>query len=241
MYRELNGFAFAALLFACGSAQAQHPAQVPRIGFLSGASPSTNMSRHEVFRQGLRELGYQEGKNIVIEYRYAEGEPDLIRKHAAELVRLKVGIILTAGPGPTRAAKAATSTIPIVMAQDNDPVGDRFVASLARPGGNITGLSTFAPELGGKRLEILREVLPKLVTVGVLGNSTSAGNAPTLRQMERAAEVLKVQLHYLDVLGPENIGTAFRSAIEARADAVLTLTSIILSTHRAQILELAVR
>jgi putative ABC transport system substrate-binding protein len=199
------------------------------------------VSRHEVFRQALRELGYLEGKNIVIEYRYAEGKLDSIRKLAAELVRLQVDIILTAGPGPTRAAKAATSTIPIVMAQDNDPVADGFVASLARPGGNITGLSTFTPELGGKRMEILREILPKLVTLGVLGNSTSAANAPALRQMERAAELLKVRLHYLDVLGPENIGTAFRSAIEARADAVLTLTSSILSTHRAQIIELALR
>ena len=222
-------------------AEAQQPTKIPRIGFLSGASPSTNVPRHEAFRQGLRELGYVEGKNIVIEYRYAEGKRDLLRALAAELVRLKVDIILSAGPAPTRAAKAVTPTIPIVMAQDNDPVADGFVASLAQPGGNITGLSTFAPELGGKRLEILREVVPKLASVGVLGNSTFRGYAPVMREMELAAKVFKVQLQYLDVLAPEDIGTAFRAASKGRADAVLTLTSTILSTHRAQIIELAVK
>jgi putative ABC transport system substrate-binding protein len=230
------------MLFAlCSFVHAQQPTKIPRIGFLSGASPSTNVPRHEAFRQGLRELGYVEGKNIVIEYRYAEGELDLLRALAAELVRLKVEIIVSAGPGPTRAAKATTSTIPIVMAQDNDPVADGFVASLARPGGNITGLSTFAPELGGKRLEILREVVPKLASVGVLGNSNFPGYAQVMREMELAAKVFKVQLQYLGVLGPEDIGTAFRAASKGRADAVLTLTSIILSTHRAQIIELAVK
>jgi putative tryptophan/tyrosine transport system substrate-binding protein len=222
-------------------AEAQQPKKVLRIGLLSGASPSTNVPRHEAFRQGLRELGYIEGQNIAIEYRYAEGKRDHYPELAAELVRLKVDIILTAGPGPTRAAKAATSTIPIVMAQDSDPVADGFVASLARPGGNITGLSTFAPELGGKRLEILREVVPKLARVGVLGDSTFRGNEPVMREMELAAKAFKVQLQYLDVPEPKDIGTAFRSASEGRADAVLTLTSAILSTHRAQIIDLATK
>ena len=230
------------MLFAlCSAASAQQPTQIPRIGFLTGASPSTNVPRHEVFRQGLRELGYVEGKNIVIEWRYAEGELDRLHTLAAELVHLKVDIILTAGPGPTRAAKAATSTIPIVMAQDNDPVADGFVASLARPGGNITGLSTFAPDLAGKRLEILKEVVSKLASVGVLGNSTFRGNAPVMREMELAAKVLKVQLQYLDVLEPKDIGIAFQVASKGRADAVLTLTSAILSTQRAQIIKLAVK
>jgi putative ABC transport system substrate-binding protein len=189
----------------------------------------------------LRELGYVEGKNIVIEYRYAEGKPDRYPGLAAELVRLKVDIILTAGPGPTRAAKAVTSTIPIVMAQDNDPVADGFVSSLARPGRNITGLSTFAPELGGKRLEILREVVSKLATVGVLGRPTSRANAPVMREIELAAKVLNVQLQYLDVLEPKDIGTAFRVASNGRADAVLTLVSALLSTQRAQVIELAAK
>jgi putative tryptophan/tyrosine transport system substrate-binding protein len=234
-------FCSAMLLALCFSAQAQQPIKISRIGFLSGASPFTNVPRHEVFREGLRELGYVEGKNIVIEYRYAEGKLDQLRGLAAELVRLNVDVILTAGPGPTRAAKAATSTIPIVMAQDNDPVADGLIASLARPGGNITGLSTFAPELSGKRLEILREVVPKLARVGVLGNSTFPGYAPMMREMELAAKVFKVQLQYLDVLRREDIETAFQAASKGRADAVLTLTSAILSTQRAQIIELAVK
>jgi putative ABC transport system substrate-binding protein len=151
------------LLTTAPPAAAQQPTKIARIGFLSATSPLTNVPRREVFRQGLRELGYVEGKNIIIEYRYAEGKLDRLPTLAAELVRLKVDIILTAGGSPTRAAKAATSTIPVVMMNDSDPVADGFVASLARPGGNITGLSTFAPELGGKRLEILREVVvPKL-------------------------------------------------------------------------------
>jgi putative tryptophan/tyrosine transport system substrate-binding protein len=242
MRMTIIGIALSAMLFAlCCPASAQQAMKIPRIGFLSGASPFTNVPRHEVFREGLRELGYIEGKNIVIEYRYAEGKLDQLRALATELVGLKVDIILTAGPGPTRAAKAATSAIPIVMAQDNDPVADGFIASLARPGGNITGLSTFAPELSGKRLEILREVVPKLAAVGILGNSTFPGYAPMMREMEVAAKAFKVRLQYLDVRRREDIETAFQAASEGRADAVLTLTSAVLSTHRAQIIGLAVK
>src|SRR5215471_983050 len=138
------------LLFAlCGSARAQQPSKIPRIGFLTVSSASALAARIDVFRQGLRELGGLEGKNIVIEWRSAEGKPDGVPALAAELVRLKVEILVTGGPQSTRPAREATSTIPIVMAFDNDPVGNGFVASLARPGGNITGLSTLAPELNG--------------------------------------------------------------------------------------------
>jgi putative ABC transport system substrate-binding protein len=143
-------------------ADAQQPGKIPRIGYLDGASLSVNASRIEAFRQGLRELSYVEGKNIVIDWRSADGKLDRLPVLAAELVGLKVDVILSTGTASTRSAKAATSTIPIVMAQDSDPVASGFVASLARPGGNITGLSNFAPELSGKRLEILREVVPKL-------------------------------------------------------------------------------
>ena len=160
----------------------------PRIGYLTGASLSANAARIEAFRQGLRELGYVEGKNIVIEWRYAEGKLDRLPALAAELVRLKVDVIVTGGPAATRAAKEATSTIPIVMTNDPDPVGNGFVASLARPGGNITGLSTFAPELSGKRLEILREVVPKLSRVAVLGTSTAPGYAQVISEIELAAK-----------------------------------------------------
>ena len=146
------------LLFTISPADAQQPTKIPRIGYLIGQSRSTGSGRIDPFRQGLRELGYVEGKNIVIEWRSAEEKLDRLPALAAELVRLKVDVIVTAGRLPTRAAKEATSTIPIVMTQDSDPVANGFVASLARPGGNITGLSTLAPELSGKRLELLKEV-----------------------------------------------------------------------------------
>ena len=182
MKNQILALSFGAVLSAlCMSADAQQPAKAPRIGFLGGSSPSAISARIEAFRQGLRELGYVEGKNIVIEWRYAEGKFDRLPALAAELVRLKVDVIVTSGPLPTRAAKEATVTIPIVMTQVGDPVGVGFVASLARPGANITGLSSVAPELGGKRLELLKEIVPKLSRVAVLGTSTRPGNARVKR------------------------------------------------------------
>jgi putative tryptophan/tyrosine transport system substrate-binding protein len=143
-------------------AEAQQPTKVPRIGFLITSSPYTISARLEAFQQGLRELGYVDGKNIVVEYRYAEGKIDRLLSLAAELVRLNVNVIITNGSPPTSAAKEATSTIPIVMTQDADPVGSGHVASLARPSGNITGLSNLAPEISAKRLELLKEIVPRL-------------------------------------------------------------------------------
>jgi putative ABC transport system substrate-binding protein len=156
-------------------------------------------------------------------------------------VRLKVAVIVTSGGALTRRAKEATSTIPIVMTNDPDPVGDGFVASLARPDGNITGLSTFAPELSGKRLEILRQVVPKLSRVAVLGSSTATGYAQTLKEIEPAAKAFKMQLQFLDVLHAKDMETAFRAASKGRAQGVLTLNSAILGSQRAQIAELAVK
>ncbi len=144
-------------------------------------------ARTEAFRQGMRQLGYVEGKNIVMEYRYADGKLDRVLALAAELVQLKVDVIVTAAATPTRAAKEATVTIPIVMTNDNDPVGNGFVASLARPGGNITGMASLSPELSGKRLELLKEIVPKLSRVAVIGTSTNSGNAQSLRGTELAA------------------------------------------------------
>jgi putative ABC transport system substrate-binding protein len=223
------------------AAEAQQPKKVPRIGWLTGASLSANAERIEAFRQGLRELGYFEGKNIVIEWRAAEGKLDRLSTLAAELVRLKVDVIVTTGPTPTRAAKEATVTIPIVMAQDIDPVGTGFVASLARPGGNITGLSTLAPEISGKQLELLKEILPRLSRVAVLWASSNPGNAQQLRETERAAGALGVKLQHLDVLGPKDIETAFRAASKGRADAVLVLQSGVVIAHRTEIPELAIK
>jgi ABC-type uncharacterized transport system substrate-binding protein len=223
-------------------AQAQQPTKTPRIGYIAIAFPSSTPARIEAFRQGLRELGYVEGKNIVIESRYAEGKLDRLPALAAELVRLKVDVIVTTGAVITRAAKEATVTIPIVMTNDTDPVSNGFVASLARPGGNITGLATLAPELSGKRLELLKEIVPKLSSVAVLGSSPGPGNAQNLKETELAAGALGVKIQYLDVLGPKDIETAFRVASKARADAVLVLSSAVISSQRTQVLvDLAVK
>ena len=164
----------------CAAAKENPADRIPYCGSVSAQS-----TRTEAFRQGLHELGYLEGKNIVIEWRYAEGKPDRLPALAAELVHLKVDIIVSASPPATRAAKEATSTIPIVMTQDSDPVANGFVASLARPGENISGLSTVAPELSGKRLELLKEIVPRLSRVAVLGTSTEPGNAQSLKEVER--------------------------------------------------------
>jgi putative tryptophan/tyrosine transport system substrate-binding protein len=230
------------LALFCGAvAEAQQPTRIPRIGFLSGSPPSSIKASTEAFRQGLRDLGYVEGKNIVIEWRSAEGKGDRLPALAADLVRLKVDLIVTAGPLVTRAAKEATSTIPIVMAQDPDPVGNGFVASLARPGGNITGLSRLAPELSGKQLELLKEIVPKLSRVAVIGTSTRPGNAQTLREVELAAGAFGVQLQYLDILSPKDIETAFQAAVRERADGALWfVTGSIGNPHRKKIADLAV-
>jgi putative ABC transport system substrate-binding protein len=222
-------------------AQSQQPTKIPRIGFLNAVSLSTYSARIEAFRQGLRELGYVEGKNIVIELRSVEGKLDHVSELAAELVRLKVDVIVTSGPTATRAAKEATNTIPIVMGFDVDPIGNGFVASLARPGGNITGLSALGPELSGKRLELLKETIPNLSRVAVFGTSTQPGNAQLLKEIELVAKAFGVKLQYLDVLGPKDIETAFQAARKGRADAVLVLPSGVIFTQRAQIADLAAK
>ena len=238
----LGVVAIVVTLTVCGArAEAQQPTKVSRIGFLNAGSPATSPGRREVFRQGLRELGYVEGKNIVIESRYAEGKLDHLPALAAELVRLKVDVFVTGGGVSTRSAKDATVTIPIVMTQDIDPVGNGFVVSLARPGGNITGLSTLAPEINGKQLELLKEIVPKFARVAVLGTTTNPGTAQALKETELAAGAFKVQLQYLDVLGPKDIDTGFRTASKARTDAVLVLISSVLNTHRTQVVNLSVK
>ena len=231
----------AVLLGLSFAAEAQQLTKIPRIGFLGASSASALAARIEAFRQGLRELGYVEGKNIVIEWRSAEGKLERLPALAAELVRLKVDVIVTTGPAPTRPANEATSTIPIVMTNDNDPVGNRFVASLARPGGNITGLATLSPELSGKRLELLKETVPRLSRVAVLGTSTVPGYAQALRETELAARAFKVKLQNLDVLDPKDIETAFRAASKEHADAVLVLTGLIFNNQRTQVVDLAVK
>ena len=240
--RRIFAVALCTVLFAlCVSAHAQQPTKIPRIGLLFTATPSAAAARIEAFRQGLRELGYVEGKNILIEQRYAEGQLNHMNELAAELVRLKVDVIVTIGPAATRPAKEATHAIPIVMGVDDDPVGNGFVASLARPGGNITGLASLAPEIGGKQLELLKEIVPRLSRVAVLGTSTQPGNAQSLREAEVAAGALAVKLQYLDVLSPKDIEPVFRTASNGRAEAVLVLRASVFFSHRKQIVDLAAK
>jgi putative tryptophan/tyrosine transport system substrate-binding protein len=239
--QKLASFALSVMIIALGfPAEAQQPKKVPRIGILATVPLSTAAARYEAFRGGLRELGYVGGKNIVIEYRSSEGKTDRLPELVAELVRLKVDVIVATGPNATHAAKEATTTIPIVFMQHGDPVGTGVVESLARPGGNITGLSTLAPELSGKRLELLKEIAPKLSRVAVLGTSTITTHARFLKDHEPAAGALGINLQFLDVLDPKDIETAFRAARKGRADGLLVLSGNVLNSHRTQVLDLAV-
>jgi putative ABC transport system substrate-binding protein len=240
--RKITVIALSAMLFAlCGSAAAQQPAKAPRIGFLTGGSSTQISARTDALHQGLRDLGYIEGKNIVIEWWFAEGKLDRLSALAAELARLQVDAIITGGSQATRAAKEATVTIPIIMTQDSDPVGNGFIASLARPGGNITGLSQLAPELSGKRLEILNEVLPKLSRVAVFGTSANPGNKQALNEIEVAAGAFGLKVQYLDVLSPKDIEPAFQAAGQRRAEAVLMMVAGTVELSRQKIPDLAAK
>ena len=233
----------AVLVALSSSAEAQHLGKLPRIGYLAAAPLSSIRHRTDAFRQGLRELGYLEGKTIIIEWRSPEGTAKGLPVLATDLVRLRVDLIVSAGAGATRPAKAATTTIPIIMASDDDPILNGFVASLARPGGNITGLSTLAPELSGKRLELLREIVPRLARLAVFGSSTNRGaNAQSVKETELAAEAFGAKLQYLDVLSYKDIELAFQAAIRDRADAVLMLVSgPAYNPYRKQVTELAAK
>jgi len=242
MKKKIRSITLCAMLFALSvSVEAQQAKKVPRIGYLGATSRSINPARSEAFRQGLRDLGYVEGKNIVIEWRFAEGKLDRLPALAVELVRLKVDVVLTGGPASTRSAKQATATIPIVMAYDDDPIGSGFVASLARPGGNITGLSTLAPEISGKQLELLREITPKLSRVVLLGNATQPGTPQALREINVAADAFGVQLQYLEIHALNDLETAFQATSKGRADAVFVLANPITFSQRRQVADLAVK
>jgi putative ABC transport system substrate-binding protein len=214
--------------------------KIPRVGFLIASAASAQQPRLEAFKRGLRELGYIEGQNIAIEVRSGEGKPEQLPVAAAELVSLKVEVIVSGGPTSTRAAKQATNTIPIVMTLESDPVGDGLVASLARPGGNITGLSTLGPELSGKRLELLKEIVPSLSRVAVF-YSTDSRKAPQRNEIEVTARALKVQLQNLELQGPKDIEPAFEAATKGRAGAVLTQGSAVLLSQRTRVAELAIK
>jgi putative ABC transport system substrate-binding protein len=225
----------AVLVAASFAAEAQQPAKGPRIGFLVASSPSAFAARDQAFRQRIRELGWIEGKNMASEYRYTDGNRDQLPVLAAELVRLDLDIIVTVGPADTRAAKEATAKIPIVMAADSDPVETGFVATLARPGGNITGLSTLSPEMSGKQLELLKEIAPKISRVSVLGNSTEPGYAAELKWMRLAAKASGLQLQVLDVRRPNDIEVAFSTSKKDHTGSLIVLRNPVTALHRKQV------
>jgi putative ABC transport system substrate-binding protein len=231
----------AILLISISEAEAQQAAKIFRIGFLSSLSPESVTDRTDAFREGLRERGYVEGKNLVIEWRYAHGKIQRLPILAADLVQSKVAVIVTGGPAVNRFAKEATQKIPIVLAFDNDPVGNGFASSLAHPGGNITGFSTHYPEISGKQLEILKEMIPRITRVAVLGNSTLPGNKQALREAEAAAQALGIKLQYLEIQTPQEIDSAFRGAKTGQAEAAVVLGSQVVTSHQKQFAQLAAK
>ena len=228
------------LLAAPLTAEAQSPRKVHRIGLLWNSSPSLTHHLLEAFRHGLHEHGYVEGEHFTIESRYAEGNPDRLPGLAAELVNLPVAVIVTSGAQAIQAVKQATSTIPVVFAASSDPVEMGFVTSLARSGGNLTGLSLMAPELSGKRLELLKETVPELAHVAVLVNPANPNNAEQLRETQRAAQALQVQLHLVEVRSPQEIDHAFSAIRSVPVGALLVLMDPLFLSQRARLVELTV-
>jgi putative ABC transport system substrate-binding protein len=224
------------------SAQAQQPKKVPRIGYLTAQEPAHESTRYDAFRAGLRELGYIEGQSIVIETRYAGGDADEYPRLAAELVSLKVDLIVAGGGSSlARAAKETTKTIPIVITGGSDPVAAGLVVSLARPGGNLTGLTGITAELAGKRLELLKETLPRLTRVGVLWNPEDKGSAQGFKEIEIAAPTLRLEVQSLQVRNPSNFESAFKAAIAGQARALQVLPSGLVTSHRNRIVEFATK
>jgi putative tryptophan/tyrosine transport system substrate-binding protein len=238
--RQFVGIAIPSLLAASLAAEAQQTGHVYRIGFLGTATPSLMSAWLTAFREGLRERGYVEGKNIVIEQRWGEGKPERFPRLAAEIVKLKVDLILTSGPQAVRAVQHATTTIPIVMAVIENPVETGFVTSLARPGGNITGLSFQDSELVTRRLQLLKEVLPGVIRVGVLWNPTG-DDRTTLKAVVGAATSLGLSLQILDVRVAEDLGQAFEAAKQKHAQALVQLASPLFAAHRKTMLDLSAK
>ena len=236
-------------VFSLGALSAPHAAdsqpagKVHRIGYLAGGSSTSSRYTIEAFRQGLRELGWVEGQNIVIDYRFAEGRLDPLPDLAAELVRLKVDVIVASPSPPAAAAKNATATIPIVMiGAGADPVGQGLIASLARPGGNVTGLSYgVGQEIFGKQLALLKEAVPKVRRVAVLSNPAISSLAPAIREVKVAARSLGVQLQLLEARGPEEFDGAFAAMSKERAGALLVLVDPVFSLHRTRLADLAAK
>ncbi len=230
------------LLAAPLAADAQQAGKVPRIGFLSATSPSERPPLLDAFRQRLRELGWVEGQNIVIDYRYAEGRVDRLPGLAAELVRLKADLIVSFGTQGVTAAKNATETIPIVMIAVRDPIGIGLIASLARPGGNVTGVSGSAGlEWVAKQLELLKETVPKIRRVAILSNPTNAYHQLAIREVDVAARAFGMQLQLLEAQGPNEFDGAFAAMAKESVGALLVLSDAMLNSHQTRLAELAAR
>lgn len=219
----------------------QQLAKVARIGFLGPTSASGTASRLEALRAGLRDLGYVEGKNIIIEFRWAGGDYDRLPELAAELVRLKIDVLLTYGTAGTYAAKHAATAIPIVMVTSSDAIATGIVASLARPGGNITGSTIFNPELSAKRIELVKEAMPRITRMAALFNPGNPSNASARQAMEITAKSFKVELHPFEARRPEDFAGAFAAMVKNHFDAVVLPEEPIFNAHYKQIAELAVK
>src|SRR3989338_6830737 len=226
MNKKISAFLLATILLAAVPlAEAQQPAKVHRIGFLGNSTAALEANLVGPFREGLRDLGYVEGRNILIEYRWAEGKYERFPALIAELIALKVELIVTAGTPATQAYQKARTSIPLVMVAVGDPVGTGIVASLNRPGGNITGLTSISPELEGKRLELLREVIPKLSHFAVLWNPVSPFQVIAEKEVQAAAKLLRMKVLSLGIRAPEELDNAFAAILRERPGALLVLRS----------------
>ena len=232
--------ALAALLVP-GPLRAQPAAKVARVGILGSASAGTFVAGVRAFREGLRNLGWVEGQNLVLEARYPDERYDRLPALAAELVALRVDVVFAMGTPAIQAAKSTTATIPIVMETHGDAVSIGLVSNLARPEGNVTGVSGFAPELNGKRLELIREILPAAKRIGVIANRSNPATATVIRVTEATARHLRMQIHLLDVRAPAELEGAFDTLTRPRSDAVLVVTDPMLASQRSRIIELAAR
>src|SRR5918999_681585 len=239
MRRNVVIFALCAMVYTpCSSAWAQQAKKVPRIGYLRFIE---NPLLDEAFRKGLRELGYVEGQNIHVEYRYAGGSLERVAELAAELVSLKVDVIVAGSTQSIDAVKQATKTIPIVFPVTFDPVASGFVASLARPGANLTGLSTVNPDAAAKRVELLKELMPRISRVAVLRNPTNSGSQFVLKETEAGAKQLGIRLQTLEARSPDDLEGAFRAATKEQAGALIVVVDVLFSTQRKRIGDLGIK
>ena len=237
----LVGLSIIVSLASVSFAHAQHPAKIPRIGFLGAASASALVGRLDALRQGLRDLGYVEGKTVTIEYRYADGKPERLSHLAAELVDLKVDIVITSSTPSVLAIKKASATVPIIFTTISHPVENGIIASFARPGGNVTGLTNFTEELGGKRLELLKEVAPKVSRIGVLSDLSNPTQLLEWKEIQAAALGLGLNLQSLGVRTGSDFDRAFDSAIRERAQALMNLSHPLILTHSKRIVDFAAK